>query len=362
MKKLIITQPYVPEYRRSFFENLITKLAESNIECRVAAGRPRKVQAARSDSIEAPWIDRVGTRSVGVLGKRVVLSGAEHLWRPADGVIVAHRGSSIETFRALSARRRKLKVGVWGHIANYTSPAHWLDQSLERLQLRMADHVFAYTPSGARFAEAYGAKSVTTVMNSVDTEKIRTAVAQITPEMSEAFSAQHDLSGKRVFAFVGGLDSSKRIDFLAATLDILWTSDPNIHVLVGGRGDQEHLLETARSRGQVTMLGFVGVHEKALISEAALALLMPGRIGLVAVEALALGLPVLTTDWPYHAPEADYLSAGTSLFSSANEVSAYARLMTGFAPTRTTDRNDWPFPTIEDMVTNFHSGVLTMMS
>jgi hypothetical protein len=37
-------------------------------------------------------------------------------------------------------------------------------------------------------------------------------------------------------------------------------------------------------------------------------MLMPGRVGLVAVDCLALGLPMITTTFDRHAPEAEYLN------------------------------------------------------
>jgi hypothetical protein len=37
---------------------------------------------------------------------------------------------------------------------------------------------------------------------------------------------------------------------------------------------------------------------------------MPGRVGLVAIDALALGLPVHTTDFGFHAPEIEFLQPG----------------------------------------------------
>jgi hypothetical protein len=51
----------------------------------------------------------------------------------------------------------------------------------------------------------------------------------------------------------------------------------------------------------------------AALSHVSSAIWMPGRVGLVAVDALALGLPVLTTHFPFHAPELEYLVEGRSV-------------------------------------------------
>jgi glycosyltransferase involved in cell wall biosynthesis len=93
----------------------------------------------------------------------------------------------------------------------------------------------------------------------------------------------------------------------------MWTIDPLARLVVGGRGSDESLLHAAAQRGQVTMLGYAGPAEKALIASVASALVMSGRIGLVAVEALAMRLPFVTTTWRYHAPEVEYLTEGITV-------------------------------------------------
>jgi glycosyltransferase involved in cell wall biosynthesis len=176
----------------------------------------------------------------------------------------------------------------------------------------------------------------------------------------------HRLKAGRTLGFIGGLDSSKRIDFLAATLDRLWESDPDIKVVVGGRGSDAHLLDAARSRGQVAMLGYASVDDQALIASVSSALVMPGRIGLVAVDALVLRVPILTTAWPYHAPEHEYLVESMTRFTSSDDVNSYASLIRCFLKDNadmslSQDGRDWTFPTMNAMVENFSSGVLNML-
>jgi hypothetical protein len=94
------------------------------------------------------------------------------------------------------------------------------------------------------------------------------------------------------------------------------------------------------------------------------AILMPGRIGLVAVDALALKLPVLTTDWKYHAPEAEYLAEGHSMHILPNDPYEFAKSAISFlATSRSHEKNDiqWQYPTIEAMVNNFAEGIVSML-
>jgi glycosyltransferase involved in cell wall biosynthesis len=284
-------------------------------------------------------------------------------------VVVGHLGSSLDTYRAIfDAERRRIKVGVWGHIKSYVNDGHPLDLALERWQLRHVDHVFAYTPGGHDYAVAAGVDPlrVTTVMNATDTSRLELARDSVSNAEVLSFMSAHNLKWGRTLGYVGGLDSSKRIDFLAAALDRLWVSDPDIRIVVGGQGSDAAMLDRARLRGQVIMLGYVAVDEQALISRVASALLMPGRIGLVAVDALVLGIPVLTTAWPYHAPEHEYLVERQSQFTSPNNLASYVGLILDFLSSRSAGGPPqfapaWTYPTIESMVENFGSGVLKML-
>ena len=160
------------------------------------------------------------------------------------------------------------------------------------------------------------------------------------------------------------MDSSKRIDFLAETLEHLWEADRDIKLVVAGEGDHKRLLEPARGRGQVITLGYSGPRDKAMIMRVAQALINPGRIGLVAVDALAVGIPILTTDWNFHAPEYDYLEPGRDVFESPSVVADFSSLPLGMVSAdmllpRHVGR---PYPSLDGMIENFSRGVQKMFA
>jgi glycosyltransferase involved in cell wall biosynthesis len=368
-RSVVIVQPYVPKYRSDFFCKLISNLNDDQIDCVVAASSPIGAQAERSDSIDAEWIRRYKARQLSTGGITVGLGGSRKLWRDADGVIVGHLGSSLDTYLAIrDARRGRLKVGLWGHIKPYVQAGNPIDLALERWQLRQADHVFAYAPGGKNYALAAGVpgQKVTTVMNATDTSKLATAKESLRDEHVTEFMALHGLRRQRTLAYVGGLDSSKRIDFLSSALNQLWTSQPDVRVLIGGKGSDAHLLQSSVDRGQSIMLGYVGPSELATIGSVSCGLLSPGRIGLIAVDALVLGVPLLTTDWPFHAPEAEFLVEGQSRLTSANNVASYVGLIESFLRTLPahapeTPSTQWSYPTIDGMVENFATGITKML-
>lgn len=366
---VVVVQPYVPKYRESFFVELIGVLDDYGIDCSVAAAVPDKDQAARGDAINAEWILPYVPRNLKIAGKTVGLGGARNLWAAADGVIIGHLGSSLDTYMAIfDAKMRHKKVGLWGHIKSYVSAGNPVDLALEKWQLRQADHVFAYSPGGRDYALASGVipGRVTTVMNATDTTGLVQAREALTEDEVGRFMQTYGLVSGRALGFIGGLDSSKRIDFLVAALDLLWQSDPDVRVLVAGKGVQAGLLAAAVARGQVVMLGYVDSRGQAMIGRIVSALVIPGRIGLVAVDALVLGVPILTTSWKYHAPEAEFLCEGESRYTSADNVDHYVSLIRYFLKSQTLQKTPisacaWNYPTRHSMVSNFSMGVVKML-
>jgi hypothetical protein len=118
------------------------------------------------------------------------------------------------------------------------------------------------------------------------------------------------------------------------------------------------------SRGQVVPLGYAGAKEKALINQVSEAILNPGRIGLVAVECMAMGISILTTDWKLHGPEFEYLTEGENVFTSADDPTRFADLVVKHIQEPGNSRRPQrkPYPSLEGMVTNFADGVIKMMS
>ncbi|MDL5352324.1 glycosyltransferase [Microbacterium sp. zg-YB36] len=354
--EVCIVQPYVPLYRVAFFSGLREVLSRDGIGMTVVAGKPNGSQAARGDQARAEWAVDGAPRQLQVAGRTLTVGNTRRFWKGADAVIMPLMGSSLDPYLALTSRNTS--VGLWGHVESYVSPPNPLDAALERWMVRKADHIFAYTPTGARKAISWGAHphDVTTVMNSVDTTALRRDL--------RAVRSAVDLDKTKIatFASLGGLDSSKRLGFLAEVLQILADRDVPVRILVGGEGEDRHLLDSAAGRGQVRILGYVGGHDKANLLAQSIAILSPGRIGLLAVDALAAGIPIITTTWPYHAPEAEYLAEGVSVFTSQDTPLAYADLVerianrSGFGPA------DWDYPTLEQMVQNYHQGVLKLLA
>jgi glycosyltransferase involved in cell wall biosynthesis len=363
MRSVWIVQPYVPTYRVPFFEQLTSASREDGIDVRVVASRAQGLQAARGDGAAPSWLEVVEPRVLRIAGRSLVLTSSSRFWKHADGVVLPLTGATVENYEALARHRRGgPSVGLWGHVKNYTGTPSRLDAGLERFQMRNSQQVFAYMPDGASYARKQGLAEdrVTTVYNTVALSGLRSAISFLTPEDVARFRSEHDLTEGRVASFIGAVDASKRIAFLAETLDVLWELDSSFKLLVGGKGDLLPLLDGARARGQVVYLGPVGDRVKALMAASSSLIVCPGRVGLIAVEALAMKIHLLTTDWPFHAPEVEYLAEGSDVTFGANAPAAFAQDLLGLlnsGPPVVTSAA----PELETMVSNFRAGLARML-
>lgn len=361
---VVIVQPYVPHYRVPFFESLVHELAADGIICRVAAGDATGNQKLRDDASDRqPWMRSYVPKRIAAGRRAIDLGGAAKEWADATGVIVGLQGTLLDTYRALLGSGEK-RVGLWGHVGSYVSPRNPLDHRLERWQARRADHIFAYTSSGSEQAARMGVDPdrITTVMNSMATTELLHEYASIQSEAIEEFETRYGLTKGKTIAYVGGIDENKHIDLLVDTLDLLWKHDPQIKLLIGGKGVLAHRFTRAMARGQAHHLGYADDKLLAMIGAVSSAITMPGRIGLISIQALALGLPILTTSFRYHAPEFEYLEEGRSVHLSKETPSEYAHLVhTHLANVGRVRPGSWTYPTLTGMVHNFAAGVRRML-
>lgn len=342
MSRVLIVQPMIPGYRSEFFRRVVDRIQSSGNQVIVATGVSSGEHAKRGDvaNDSLPW-QRSGRGWGRFFGPMYVrYHGSVGFQRTADVVVCELATGCIDTHVALLRRAltrwlpgiRSPRVITWGHVGAYTRTHGTFLNAVETIMMRASDQVLAYTPKGVLDARDRGVPQnrVRSLDNTVDLEALQAAVDEVSVlSPSQAWSeltsgAEQETVPVRCVAYVGGLDRSKRVDFLAEALERWWQADPQLRVLVGGAGADAHLLDLAVQRGQVLRLGRVGDREKALMSRVAQFMLMPGRVGLVAVESFVLALPVVTTPHPYHAPEFDYLVPGTDSLVLTDEPTQWA--------------------------------------
>ena len=88
-----------------------------------------------------------------------------------------------------------------------------------------------------------------------------------------------------------------------------------------------------------------------------------GQVGLVAVDAKVLGLPLITISTAHHGPELEYLEPGVDLFSCLPTVAALADTMTRVTRLRAHGQLMPTFDddlTVEAMAKRFAEGLVAM--
>lgn len=183
-----------------------------------------------------------------------------------------------------------------------------------------SDHIMTYSRTGKRILQSNGINSgkITAIGNSTDTAALAEAIEL---QQSQKLPPKHARA-----VFVGGLDASKRIPFILKAAARARLLEPSFKLAIYGRGDLQSVVEReAQERPEVEYLGVAGVTELAQEAYLSSAIWMPGRVGLIAVDAVAMGIPVHTTDHPYHAPEVDFLTEGVTLQLLPNDPSEFAK-------------------------------------
>lgn len=325
--RILIVQPYIPAYRVPFFMDLTRRLERVGVETVIAAGDADPQQSQRRDSAALPNLAKLPEWRLALGGRSVVFRSVEKLLGGVGLVVLEQARRNTEAYRLLlKPRGRGFPIALWGHGATQSRSTSRTEDLLLDMLTRRSDWFFAYTDAGARHVRQLGfpGERVTVVRNSTDVTSLRLARAAIGDAEIQEMSRRYGLTPGRTGLYVGGLDSSKRISFLLEAVDRVRQHLPGFRLLVAGRGPEEHLVRGAEARGTARWLKHVTGGELALAGAAADVLLIPGRVGLVAVDSFALGIPILTTDWPYHAPEFEYLTPGQDSVVTPDSIECYA--------------------------------------
>jgi glycosyltransferase involved in cell wall biosynthesis len=167
----------------------------------------------------------------------------------------------------------------------------WLDakkmRRLERLVIGRATEILAVSVSDANYFRSAGAKSVTVVANGVDSRWFG-EVRHEGPTRQLAMTAN--------FGYAPN-DSGARW-LIREVLPLIWKQDPTVRVAFVGSGPQEWLQRAAKEDARLVVTGEVP-DVRPYLAESAVAvvpLLVGGGTSLKVAEALAAGLPIVSTE------------------------------------------------------------------
>lgn len=313
--RVLVVQPYVPQYRKPLYDRVAATLADHDAELLVTGARVQGGTAQRGDAVWPGYSRQVDVRRLSVpRGPTFEYHRLDGLLARADLVVCPLQATLLNSFESV-LRRPTL---MWGHgVQSFVGRPNPVDARLEGWLLRQSAGFLAYTASGGSQAAAIGLPQdrIFVLNNTIDTAALAAAVASTSPEDVAAFRARHALADEgRVLVFLGALDPAKRLDELFAVGEALHARDDATSLLLAGDGPlRDQVTAFCDRRPWAHYVGRADDRLKGLLSAVGAVMLNPGRVGLNAVDSFVMRLPIVTTDWPFHAPEFDYLDAATSL-------------------------------------------------
>ncbi len=372
MTRLLIAQPYVPEYRVPFFEGLRDRLASQGTELVLAAPRLFGAADLRGDDRSLDAADVLLEETVLQVGGRRLharnLGSAIRRWSP-DLVIVEQAIKNLEAYPLLLRRllRSGPRVAMWGQGRTFSTPQPNTEAAFKQWLTQRCDWFFAYTDEGAKFVSTNGfaPSRITVVRNTIDTSSLSEALEAPRDADVAMYREQFGLSEGRIALFIGGVDDRKGIPFLIDAARRVESRLPGFRLLLAGSGEAVDEVRAAEASGApIRYLGRVEGEGKAMALRACDLLMIPRWVGLVAVDSLVAGRPIVTTKHSSHSPEFGYLRDGANAVVTEDDVDQYAAAVVALLGDRPrlmavqeSARADSADYSLDQMIDNFASGV-----
>ncbi len=212
-------------------------------------------------------------------------------------------------FSQLLGRQR---LAFWGHGRNMDSATRsGLGETIKRLMSRHVHWWFAYNDYSAALVRELGfpGERITVVRNAIDTKAMIEQSAGITPADLDRVRDRLGLDSDNVAIYCGAMYDLERIPFLVDACLRIRARVPDFHVLFIGAGPDAHLVHRAAvDHPWIHELGPLFGDQTLPYFKLAKLLLMPGGVGLVALDSFALETPMVTIDHDRHGVEVDYLT------------------------------------------------------
>lgn len=321
MKKVLILQRIVPDYRISFFRGLNDLLAQRGIELEVLAGQPWPGENFIDARKELSFI--TSTNNTKLFSAMYWLKGALKKSYSADLIIFEQANVAAHTYPLLISRLLGLgerRLAFWGHGANLNERArNSFKHRWKKFWMTRVDHWFAYTElSGTIIRDSgFSENKITLVQNAIDTGKLRDALNELPDNQRNSgfkkLFGEDRLPVHRIGVFCARLTPLKWIPFLLEVIKLVHAAYPGFRMIIIGEGPDRYLVEEFCSSN--TWCKWVGaIHGEERVKYLALAdlFLNPGMTGLSILDALTVGIPFLTTNCGIHSPEIAYLKPNQS--------------------------------------------------
>lgn len=238
----------------------------------------------------------------------------------------------------MACRRRGLPIIMRGE-SNAKKARPWAVRALHKAYIRQVDAALAIGKSNAAFYEdaSLSANRIASAPYFVDNDFFAERAAAMKSDRDALRKAWNIPSSSLCAVFVGKLQSKKRVfDFIEA-IRIARETNPNIHGLIVGSGEQMREAERLAQELPITFAGFLNQTEVPKAYVAADVIVLPSDFGetwgLVVNEAMATGLPAIVSERVGCADDL-VIDGGTGFVTPFADASAIASAITRLADDR----------------------------
>lgn len=331
-KRVAIVQPWLPEYRKAFYELLQTEARAAGIVVDIFVGETPPEWRARGDTLTLSSVATLPTKRIRI-GRRHLLYKSPKLIASGDYdlVVLEFAVRNLESYLLLMRLGRK-RIAFWGHGKTYTKDIPAIQERLKFWLVKRGKWFLSYTQGGANavIEQGFPAEYTTVLNNSIDTKELREQLTDVSDQSLRIFADVHGLLGHTAL-YLGALDTYKRIRMLLDAAERAHELDPSFRLLIAGNGDDRPMVEGfCKAHPWAVYIGAVTGREKALALRASQAIAIPGAIGLLALDSLVSGVPIVTTSFAHHGPEFEYLSPGDTVEVSPDDPDAFATALVRF--------------------------------
>jgi L-malate glycosyltransferase len=368
-REAVFVERHMPHFRVAFYNGLRDALRSDGIRVRVLTGVPTAAEMAKRDVDHIDWSESLQTRYV--LGEKICWMPISVGLGKGDLLVVEHENKLVWNIWELY-KHREYKVAFWGHGRNRqsTNPHGWRER-FKRLTTMRADWYFAYTDQSRRTLLEFGYPDdrITVFNNAIDTRQLRAEQMSIREDERRALAQSLGLAGKPVGMFLGSLYAQKGLDVCLKAALAVRQRVPEFQWLVVGDGPDRYKVDAMASEHPwVHCVGAKLGRDKALVASLADVFTIPSAIGLVALDSLVLGKPIVTMSESAHGPEIAYLQHGVNAVMTSNAIDDYvdglARLLLDRRSLKRMQEACLAMGehyTVESMVSRVRHGVLSAM-
>ncbi len=295
---VVVTNVAAP-YRMELFRRVYTRVGQFQLVLQSTHEPGRNWDPLPKESFDVRVLPSRGYR----IGRRriVVNTGLGRVIREAlPDVVVSAGFSSISAALAWYGLRRKLKLVLMNDGTCLTDPIRGPEFQYRRLLVRQAAGFIAASRESKEYLHMLGAteSSISIVELTRDLVELRTRGRDI----QERFECRRGLGvGDKVICFVGKLVENKRPEDAIRAVAAATRELGDLWLLIAGEGPLRPQLEREAAQHGLENVRFLGLLKWEELKKVYLAsdlMLFPAvkeRFGMVIIEALASGVPVIAT-------------------------------------------------------------------